>query len=1169
MSDITNIDPNSLYIVGKESWFNEDVRFFKDVYIYGQIKTESETIEFENLSVSGNSDFYGTSSFYGDVFIYQDGTLNVGLVTIRRNLDVFGDAYFGNNVFIENNLDVGILTVRREFDVGVGGSVFTAYADGPSYGRVGVNSINPEQSLDVIGNLKLSNQLYDSTNSPGVFGSYLTKDDTGVKWVLIPPAFSEGINVYNDEVLIGIQSFRGINFKTGRGAGINTDPVQAFVNPRNPFIADIFVYDYWDYSSSGIYRFSNVGINNASPAASLDVSGNVNITSTLNVNDATTLNNTLTVAGNTILNASTQSNNKDTGALVVSNGGLGVEGNVNIGGYADILSTLDVDGATTLNNTLDVDGDVTFNSITQSTDKDTGALVVTNGGLGVEGNTTIGGNVSILGQLTVDQESVFNDTVELNSSLIDVNNSTASDKFDYRLSSVGTGVSWRPPGVQTQNAIWVTMDGNDSNTGYLEGDAKRTIGAAASVAQEGDTIFVRSGVYYENNPIGLRTDVSISGQDLRLVTIIPINTNKDVFHVRRGCLIENVNFSGTSVLVNHSGCGAVAFPPTSPENYANTGYIAPGPATEGSTGRWRSPYVRNCTNFMTGSIGMKINGDHATASTIGNDLKCMVCDSFTQYNENGIGVSITNNGYAQLVSIFTINCNIAIYCDSGGSCDLTNSNSSFGNFGLVAVGLGATEFTGQVFKYPSTRITQGVDAGSDIVTFKNVADLVKNPRRPYDGQSLFFKIDLSRYPDADTRGLTNTILQEPMRQIQSITLTNGGSGYSAVNPPTIIIRDSSDLTQQPKGPQGIISEVSPTIDEITGEITAIDVINSGRNYLPTQDLEVFIDGTGGASAIVNTQPIYYTIDVATEPTDPIGRYADAVSLIFKNIDFIATEAVDRMLYYYNVTLGTPFSVPGGSFKCVSDVKLVLGAVAHNLQFGGNDRVYDAAKVYVDNPYLAGEESQSIVTFNYARDIAKQIINNVTVSKQNYTGINVYNQVKDLTLVADPSPSSGSPSNTNPNSCTNVRNAIDTFFAIITTAVNPASSPRLPTSRTIGNTVGITTVTFNEFIPYELFGDEEVTMRRISRILTSSHSFEYVGTGTDINNSTPFKGAIPIKSNEVVALDGAQVPFTSSDQKGNFDIGEGFQVNNPTGTIRGRNFSKAIQAEITPLVIALR
>ena len=117
--------------------------------------------------------------------------------------------------------------------------------------------------------------------------------------------------------------------------------------------------------------------------------------------------------------------------------------------------------------------------------------------------------------------------------------------------------------------------------------------------------------------------------------------------------------------------------------------------------------------------------------------------------------------------------------------------------------------------------------------------------------------------------------------------------------------------------------------------------------------------------------------------------------------------------------------------------------------------------------------------------------------------------------------------------------------------------------------GITTITFNEFVPYELFADDPFTLQRISRILTSSHSFEYVGSGTSINTSLPFEGALSIKENEVVATDGAQIPFTSTDQKGNFDIGEGIQVDQTTSTIRGRDFSKSIQAEVTPLILALR
>ena len=97
---------------------------------------------------------------------------------------------------------------------------------------------------------------------------------------------------------------------------------------------------------------------------------------------------------------------------------------------------------------------------------------------------------------------------------------------------------------------------------------------------------------------------------MRLVTIEPQNLDKDVFWVRRGCLIENLNFAGATVGVEHGpNAGAVAFPITGVN--AASGYTQVGPATEGPTLRWRSPYVRNCTNFMTKSIGMRIDGNDA------------------------------------------------------------------------------------------------------------------------------------------------------------------------------------------------------------------------------------------------------------------------------------------------------------------------------------------------------------------------------------------------------------------------------------------------------------------------------------------------------------------------------------------------------------------------------
>ena len=54
----------------------------------------------------------------------------------------------------------------------------------------------------------------------------------------------------------------------------------------------------------------------------------------------------------------------------------------------------------------------------------------------------------------------------------------------------------------------------------------------------------------------------------------------------------------------------------------------------------------------------------------------------------------------------------------------------------------------------------------------------------------------------------------------------------------------------------------------------------------------------------------------------------------------------------------------------------------------------------------------------------------------------------------------------------------------------------------------------------------------------------------------------------VAINGGQVPFTSTDQKGNFRIGSGLEINQTTSTISGRDFNRAIQANLTPLILAL-
>jgi len=1079
--------------------FTKKAEFTDDVFVYGNlyanIKSEnisfSETTTFANVNVENiflGGGIVGSSGIFdcltaknkfdvgvaGTVFtaisetdgcnsVSSPGRVGIGSTQPdgRFQVGVGGetlDPKFPVNPFqsafiITDDARTGIGTTQpdQKFQIGIGTDtlVFTGL------GTLGIGTTNPgafgindaaygSLRADFDGSIRIARNIYDSAGSVGANANFMSRDSNGIRWVSFTPVETEGVFIQDEGTFIPTvgtaQSFTVLNFvqKNSEGQGTDTLIPTAQDPTTVTGVATIFTQDLWGHQGTGvgaaIYRQSRVGINQPNPLYQLDVNGDlhasasVQFDSTLTVNGTVQLNNTLDVDGLTTFNETTdassttnasvqidggvgivkrlivgdqtllqsqqQSTSTSSGSLVVS-GGVGINKNINIGGSGVIAGRLDVDntdtstspssGAAVIDGGLGVaeninsGGSGTFagrldvDDQTDSTSTGTGAVVV-DGGVGIAKNLNVGQNVKVSGNL------------ELDAQLTDFFNSNGVGvcKTDYRLSSfnvsgVGVGVSWRPSGVQTKRTLWVSKNGCDTNSGLLEGDAKYTVAAAAAIAQEGDTIKVRSGVYIENNPIGLRTDVAITGEDLRLVTIVPNNTNRDVFHVRRGCLIENLSFAGATITTNHPRCGAVAFPPIQAsvnsglDFQAVSGFTPLGPANEGAAGRWRSPYVRNCTNFMTGSIGMKINGDHADAAFTGTndggqDLKSMVCDSFTQYNEAGIGVSISNNGYAQLVSIFTIGCEIGIGVSSGGQCDLTNSNSSFGIKGLVADGYGDIEFTGT---------TSGTtDAQSDTIISTNTKDSGNNIRIPFDGQGVYFELDMSNYDDTTS---TSTVTA-PLQVVRSIEVVNGGNDgdYSVGSPPIIT------LNETPQGPESILPEFSPNVSA-AGTITSVDVINSGRNFLPSQNLSAVVS-SGNATFRVKTDPILFTVSEATES------------------------------------------------------------------------------------------------------------------------------------------------------------------AAVT---------------------GISTVTFNEFIPYQVFNSTPVKFVRLSRIITSSHSFEYIGAGTDINTSNPFQGGKPVPENEVIAINGGQIPFTSTDQKGNFRIGDGLTIDQTTSTIRGRDFNRAIQAQLTPLILALR
>jgi len=136
----------------------------------------------------------------------------------------------------------------------------------------------------------------------------------------------------------------------------------------------------------------------------------------------------------------------------------------------------------------------------------------------------------------------------------------------------------------------------------------------------------------------------------------------------------------------------------------------------------------------------------------------------------------------------------------------------------------------------------------------------------------------------------------------------------------------------------------------------------------------------------------------------------------------------------------------------------------------------------------------------------------------------------------------------------------------------ATLQTLPTYYSILNSTpissGICTITVNDNVPFAVGVGTTVLFFKQSRVLASGHSFEYIGSGTNINAALPAQGGVSIQDNEIDMRNGGLVVFTSTDQSGNFRIGDGVVINQTTGTISGTFYSKSLFSTMTPFILAL-
>ena len=271
-------------------------------------------------------------------------------------------------------------------------------------------------------------------------------------------------------------------------------------------------------------------------------------------------------------------------------------------------------------------------------------------------------------------------------------NSGANDRFakgdeNEVLKVSGTSTfTWGLMG-EVAKVYYVAPNGvDDLSVGTTVNEPWRTVKFACENVTGPATIFIKTGVYSEELPISIPAGVALVGDELRSTVIQPAAgyESTDMFYVRNATGIRNMTLQG----LFDSLSGLNTYLTRRPINDVKFVSLDPGTGPDDSS-VWitnKSPYVQNVSTFGTGCIGIKVDG---ALHNGGNDS--IVANDFTQIISGGIGAYVTNLGRAELVSVFTYYCHIGYLAEDGGKIRATNGNNSYGDYGSIAEGIDANE----------------------------------------------------------------------------------------------------------------------------------------------------------------------------------------------------------------------------------------------------------------------------------------------------------------------------------------------------------------------------------------------------------------------------------------------------------------------------------------------
>ena len=724
------------------------------------------------------------------------------------------------------------------------------------------------------------------------------------------------------------------------------------------------------------------------------------------------------------------------------------------------------------------------------------------------------------------------------------------------------------------NIIYVSVNGDDRLDGFTMANAIANIHVALGRANSYMTVHVFPGKYtLYNNPVTIPRKVSMIGNDLRTTDILPQNETADMFYMNNGAYVNGFTFRGHR-----------AVNPADVKNASAVFSYNP----DGSAGNiTTSPYIQNCSSITTTGTGVRVDGAYV------GGLKSMVLDAFTQFNEGGIGIYLLNQGYMQLVSLFTICCEYSVLAEKGGFASITNSNTSFGRFGLYADGVGPVNYRGTVTRQISSRSVE-----MKLTKVPNINDRIIMAN--YNQEKCFR--DTGLIVDA----LAFDLAYQSNTQSRFSGLQYWGQSTSRV----------SDQTVEVKNALQYLKELSTNV--VINTSTWDNSVNRPYQGANAQVLNLAAPGTTyTASLVANvfdilldvyTNGVYAFTDKIIRNTYPANTNVDiqrTANLLQLNKNFFRSEVSTFFANTY------PYATYIPNRTLAKDVEEIVDSVTFDILNGGNKQTLTRAALYFsylsDNSVINNQKPQTSAAFKYIKTFVDKVLYNQTVANT-YQTVYVQNttivanvtasevayvraRIDDITNIIENGPSYEDVqnnirpislnANTNPNviAATNILlNNRDFIRAEVLQYVNQnwadiSNGTRnfFTVNEATNITSGLSIVTFDEKIlaSDRPFANSAVSFHQGSYIQTSTHTFEYVGSGTTLVTALPNAGGKPIQENEVVSERGGAVFYTSTDHKGDFRIGDELLISRATGTINGRTFNKSLFAVMTPYILAIQ